>query len=88
MSPLAFSVYIIHVHPLTWGKFMLNSCTEIGKLSPVMLALAVIGAALALYLVCSVIDLVRFYLFKLLRVKERLEALEKKVCKDLWIKSE
>ena len=88
MSPLAFSVYIIHVHTLTWGKFMLNSCTEIGKLSPFMLALAVIGAALALYLVCSAIDLVRFYLFKLLHVKEGLEALEKKVCKDLWIKSE
>lgn len=84
MAPLSFSVYLIHVHPLPWQHFMLNRFTWIGELSAPLLALAVIGCALGIYLACSAIDLVRYALFRLIRVKPLLECAERKLLKGFW----
>ncbi|MBQ8309736.1 MAG: acyltransferase [Clostridia bacterium] len=84
MSPAAFGVYLVHVHPLIWEKFMKLRYYEFGSFDTWYMVVAVLVAALVIYLFCSCIDLVRHYLFKLLHLRQGLEWLEKKLCRDLW----
>lgn len=84
MSPAAFGVYLIHVHPLIWEKFMKFRYLEFAEFETWYMVVAVLVAALAIYLFCSAIDLVRHYIFKLLHLRKGLEWLENKVCRDLW----
>lgn len=78
-SPLAFSVYIIHVHPLVWQHVMKGLFKPLAKLSTPLMALSVIGASFGLYLACSLIDVVRHYLFKLLRLQKLVFTVETKI---------
>ncbi|MBQ3567197.1 MAG: acyltransferase [Oscillospiraceae bacterium] len=78
-APLAFSVYIIHVHPLFWEHVMKGWFAPIGELSLPLMIIAVIGASLGLYFACSVVDLIRHYLFKLLRLQKLVFTLEMKI---------
>lgn len=75
-SPLAFSVYIIHIEPHVFTYFIKNTMCNLSALNPVVFALAIIGIALAIYIICSLIDLIRFYLFKVLRIKKLCEKTE------------
>jgi len=79
LSPLAFSVYLIHVHPLVWEHVMKGLFKPLAKLPTPLMALSVIGAALGLYLACSLIDIIRHYLFKLLRLQKLVYAVETKI---------
>lgn len=79
LSPLAFSVYLMHVHPLVWQYFMKGRFSSYAELPAPLMALSVIGTALLIYLLCSAIDLIRHYLFKLLRLKQGLNSLEEKL---------
>lgn len=81
LSPLAFSVYIIHVHPLIWQNLLKDAFINLGKLPAPLMIPSVIGAAAAVYLVCSLIDLVRHYLFRLLRLKKLVSHIEDKIKK-------
>lgn len=54
----------------------------------IKLAAAVLLTALAIYLFCSAIDLIRFYIFKVTRLSSRLEKLENKMFKQKNIKDE
>lgn len=74
-SPLAFSVYIIHVQPLIWDNVMKGAFSSYRYLSPPLAMLAVIGTALLICLVCGLIDAVRQGLFRILRVREKAEKL-------------
>ncbi len=84
LSPLAFGVYIIHVHPLIWKQFMLRRYVSFAELPVWHMALAVLLAALCIYLICSAIDLVRHYLFKLLHLRQGLEYLENRLLGKFW----
>jgi hypothetical protein len=48
------------------------------------MVVAVLVAALSIYFICSAIDLVRHYLFKLLHLRQGVEWIERRLCKDLW----
>lgn len=76
LSPLAFSVYIIHVHPLVWQHLMKDWFRPLADLPTPLMVVAVIGAALGLYLACSLIDLLRHYLFRLVRLQKLVFAAE------------
>lgn len=67
-SPLAFSVYLIHVEPLIWNYFMKDRFMEYASYTPVKFTIFVVGTAFLIWFVCSMIDCVRFYLFKLLGI--------------------
>lgn len=75
-SPLAFSVYLIHVHPLIFGHWLKDAFVPFSYYSPLHLIGAVAVVVLAIYLACSAIDLVRFYLFKLCRISALCDKLE------------
>ena len=84
LSPLAFSVYLIHVHPLIWKQYMLRRYVEFAGFPTWKMLLAVFCAILGVYLFCSAVDLIRHHLFKLLGLKKRLEKIEEKICGKLW----
>ncbi len=74
-SPLSFSVYLIHVHPLIWKNLFLGRFVKLAKLNTLYFVLAVLLSALGIYVVSSLIDYVRLQLFRLLHVT--------KLCKSL-----
>ena len=61
--PLAFSVYLIHVHPLIWDTVMNRHFTAWCRLKPPDLVRHVIGGAVGIWFVCSIIDIPRYLLF-------------------------
>lgn len=69
-SPMAFSVYLIHVHPLFWnqifkGAFVFLTKDGYGKMqNPLVMGLLVLGCAAAIYAVCSILDIPRQMLEK------------------------
>jgi len=69
VSPLAFSVYLIHAHPLIWEHWLAGRFAFLADKPPILLATGVLGGAFAIYLVCSLADVLRAGLFRLFRVK-------------------
>ncbi len=66
-SPLSFSVYIIHSHPLIYQYFD----GEFAYLAPknaAVLVGTILGSALSVFVVCILIECIRTQLFRLLRI--------------------
>ena len=84
LSPMAFSVYIIHAHPLVWRNFMDSRFQAYSMLPAPVLAIAVLGAAVLIFAGCCVCDLVRTGIFKRLKLKKKLEYMEEKYIGKLW----
>ena len=84
LSPLAFSVYIIHAHPLVWNNFMDCRFSSYGSLSTPIMVIFILGTALIIYFICSFIDMVRVCIFNALKLKERIENIEKQYLGNLW----
>lgn len=79
LSPLAFSVYLIHVHPLVWDNFMFERFVKYADLPWYLEVIAVLGTGLAIYIAGSAIDMVREKMFKVLKIKKHLVQIESKV---------
>lgn len=69
-SPLAFSVYLIHAQPLVWSHFIQNGFTLLTQFSLIGFVCGTLLVAFGIYCLCSVIDLIRFLLFRLLRIRK------------------
>lgn len=79
MGEASLAVYLIHVHPLIWNKFMKNygfksKFTETTQIAPVFFKILL--GALSIYLICTAIELIRMGLFKLIRYKKVLKGLD------------
>lgn len=74
-APLAFHVYIIHLHPLIWKNVMKGLFKSFAAYPPAQMMLATLGAVLGIFLICALIDAGRKSLFDLLRVKTGCEKL-------------
>ncbi len=83
LAPMTFGVYLIHDNPLIRNYIVKQHLGFLQKLNAPLMMLGILGTAVGIYLVCSAIDLGRLYLFKLLKVKPRLEKLEAAVRKRL-----
>lgn len=79
LAPAAFGVYIIHMHPQLWNRIIVGKFASLATEDPWLMILMVLGAVLLLYLGFSLIDLIRHALFRGLRLKEGLTALEIKL---------
>lgn len=69
-APLSFSVYLIHDEALIRAKFITDSFKGYASLNPVLMVLSIIGTALAIWLICSLIDKIRLLIFDALRIKK------------------
>lgn len=87
LSPLSFSVYLIHAHPLIWSHLLKDRFAGLTAMPFPLMLLAMIGVIFAVYLVCSLLDLPRYQLFRRLRLAERLNAAEQKLKERLDKKS-
>lgn len=65
LSPLSFSVYLIHVHPLVWRHVMKLRFVAYTEYRTIWMVFLILTTALGIYIVCSLADLFRYYLFKL-----------------------
>ena len=69
LSSLSFSVYLFQLHPLIWERLLAGRFAQYGGLSTPSTILLILGISLLLYLGGSAVDLVRYALFKLLKIK-------------------
>lgn len=78
-APLSFSVYLIHLHPLIWKHLFKGAFAPISDLPLPLMLLSLLGCTLAIYLICSLLDLPRYYLFKKTRLAQHLKHAEQKL---------
>lgn len=69
-APLSFSVYLIHDEFLIREQFITDSFIGYATMNPVLMFLSIISTALAIWLVCSLIDKIRLTIFNALRIKK------------------
>lgn len=84
-APLSFSVYLIHTHPLVWNYVIEGRFAVFADKTVYVLVPSVIGAAVAIYAVCTLIDVVRAWLFRICKVHAACGWLEERLrglCKE------
>lgn len=79
LSAGSFSVYLIHVQPLIWAQVLKGAFSSWAVLDPRVILWPCIGAALLIFLACSLLDVVRRALFRLLRIRQLLRKLDERV---------
>ena len=87
LTPLVFSVYLIHDNPLIRNNVMPNLFHIDADDSFVVTALAVIGCSFVVFVLCLLIDIPRHYLFKALKLGGRLDSVEHGIRAKLGAKS-
>ena len=75
LSPLTFSVYLIHAHPLTLSYLLMGRFRGLSALPAPLIIPGILLAALGLFVVCCAIDFLRHRLFVALKLRQRLEKL-------------
>ena len=67
-GPLSFSVFLIHCHPLVLAYIMPGLLAHYREANPLIMLGSVLVTSLGIYLGCTLIDLVRVYLFRLMKI--------------------
>lgn len=78
----AFGVYLIHVHPLLWSNVWKNASRKFATYPAWSVVFLVVGLSLAVYLLCTAIDLIRHYLLKAVRLKVLRSKLDEEILPD------
>ena len=73
----SFGVYLIHLHTSIWLRLH-KKFESFASYNPILLILASLGMSLAIYIICSIIDYLRYLLFELIKVRKFLLKLEEK----------
>lgn len=76
LAPTALSVYIIHVNPLIWNYYIIDFAVPLIKQNTPLLILGVLLASFAIYIICSLFDLIRIFIFNKLKIKEKLAVID------------
>ena len=85
LTPLAFSVYLIHEHPLFRTQVIGRLAFLADCAFPLML-LGHLAAVLVLYMFCLGVDTIREALFRRLKISEKLRKMEERLLPTLWKK--
>lgn len=78
LNPASFGVYLIHTHPLVWMLLLRGRFAGYATMGTLKLVLTVVFTAASIYLACSLVDILRAWFFKLIRIgllSEKLEQL-------------
>lgn len=70
VSPLCLGIYLIHVHQLVFEILINNMLIMLVEQNVLVMTVGVIMAAILVFMICSVIEIVRLKIFKILKVKE------------------
>lgn len=82
----SFGVYLIHVQNNIW-KLLYNRFAQFATYNPILMILSVLGVAIGIYIICSLIDYLRLLLFRLLKINMLTQKLEIKI-KNKFFKEE
>ncbi len=78
-APTAFGVYIIHMHPQLWSRFVVGKFAGFSQDSAGMMLIKTLAVTLIIYLVGSLLDYLRYLLFRGLKLKELLQRAEMRI---------
>lgn len=78
-SPAAFGVYLIHLHPLIWRGIFRGFSVSFLKHNVLVMLGEIFLSALLIYIVCTVIDMIRIRIFNYLNLEEKLKFISKKI---------
>ena len=79
VSPVALGVYLIHVHPLVFDYLIKDAFVSFAAKSPIAMILCVIVASLVIFILCTIIELLRIQIFKLINVSKLSEVIARKI---------
>lgn len=82
-SPATFGVYLIHDHPVVSQYILKDAFAGFANQSFAIMPLSVLAVTLAIFLSCSVIDLIRIRIFKLIRINRLCEMIDDQITKRL-----
>ena len=71
-SPLTFGVYLIHTHPVVFS-IIEKRFAFLGKYPLPVMLLGIMGITLGIFLVCALVDWLRLWVFRLLKLKKLLQ---------------
>lgn len=78
-APAAFGVYLIHVQPVIWERYMVSSFIWIIDYPAWEILLMVLGFGFAIFAVCLLIEKLRLLLFRVLGINRFAKAVEEKL---------
>ncbi len=67
-APASFGVYLLHVHPCVWNVLLAGAFVPLLKLPALLVPVAVLVSAAAVFFVCALVEKLRALVYKLLRV--------------------
>lgn len=67
ITPAALGVYLIHTHPLVFGKLIYNIALPLTEHGTAAVIFGSVAMALAVFIICIVIDILRIQLFRLIK---------------------
>ena len=79
LSKLSFSVYLIHEHPLVQTTFMKWRFVFLSTYPIYKMIFIILLSGLNIYIMCTIIDIFRYYLFKFLKVDKFSEFVDNKI---------
>ena len=79
LAPTAFGVYIIHTNPVVYDKLLFNRFQFIMQHNVFIVLIVAIGACIAIFLACALVDKLRIWLFRMLRI-DKLSCFFEGVC--------
>lgn len=77
-APVSFDVYLLHEEPQIRELFINGRFQRLADLHPIVMILSVIGIAICIWLIGSVIGRIRMVIFKMFRIKQLSEWIERK----------
>ncbi len=80
-SPTTLGVYLIHVHPFVYNTVLKNAFVGFIEKPVMIMVLYVLLTALAIFLVCAIVELLRIQIFKLFRIGKLCEWIDRKINK-------
>lgn len=79
VSPAALGVYLIHVHPLVFDFIIKDAFVSFATKTPIIMILCVIAASLTIFVLCTIIELLRIQVFKLAKISKLSEFIARKI---------
>lgn len=84
ISPLAFSVYLIHINPLVRDNLLSNSFSEQATLEPLGFVAFITISAAVICIACYTVDTIRELLFRALKINKIVNILEERLIGSIW----
>lgn len=77
-APTTFGIYIIHSQPMIWDRFIVNGFSKFKEFGVIEFVIAVIVTSIVIFASCSLIELFRIRIFKMLHISELCKKIEEK----------